>query len=101
MITNINLETSKYTAENMESRHHQIEVISLLNGWNSKYGQPINKIELDVLNKMGCRLANHKNEDMHIVKINNQVNFIMPVLHELWKTFPIPTPTYAIKWSLT
>jgi hypothetical protein len=88
MITPINLDVSKYTAENMESRYLDSELLSLINDWNSKYGHPISKIELDVLNKMECRLGAHKHEDLYIVKVTNQVNLIMPILQELWKKFP-------------
>ena len=102
MITNLNLEVSRHTAENMESRHHQIELIALadFDGWSSKYGYPINKVELEVLNKMGCRLGKSKYENINITQIRSEFNFIMPILRELWKKYPREQQAFEPKWGL-
>ena len=66
---------------------------------NPVHGEPIQKIEHEVLVKMNGTIRPRSSNKFPINQVSGLPStLILPILQEIWKAFPKETETFEIKW---
>lgn len=104
MITLLNKEVDAVLCDAIESRRNEFNIMHTIFGESNKFtnpvhGEPIQKIERDVLVKMNGTIRPRSANKFPINQVSGLPStLILPILQELWKYFPRETEAFEIKW---
>ena len=104
MITLLNKEVDAVLCDAIESRRHEFNIMHTIFGESNKFtnpvhGEPIQKIERDVLVKMNGTIRPRSSNKFPINQVSGLPStLILPILQEIWKDFPKENETFEIKW---
>lgn len=104
MITLLNKEVDAVLCDAIESRRNEFNIMHTIFGESNKFtnpvhGEPIQKIERDVLVKMNGTIRPRSANKFPINQVSGfPSTLVLPILQELWKYFPRETEAFEIKW---